>query len=174
MLLKEITEEQPQRYTIFVDLDGVLANFFKGVKTLVPDYTEEKYEHDKKYKNKVWDIINKHGQSGGELWYDLEMLPDAHELWNYIKPYHPAILTASGTSVKSVGEQKRRWVKKHLGDPVVHVVERAQDKQKFAGKTHILIDDKRKALDPWISAGGVGILHTSAANTIKELKKLGL
>ena len=38
---------------------------------------------------------------------------------------------------------------------------------------NILIDDTKKKLDPWIEAGGIGILHTSAASTISELKEWG-
>jgi hypothetical protein len=31
-----------------------------------------------------------------------------------------------------------------------------------------------QTINEWKKGGGIGILHTSAANTIKELKKLGL
>jgi hypothetical protein len=52
-------------------------------------------------------------------------------------------------------------------------------KSKFAssitsGGDRILIDDLPNTIEEWNAKGGVGILHTSAANTIKELKKLGL
>jgi hypothetical protein len=47
-------------------------------------------------------------------------------------------------------------------------------KQLFAGENRILIDDLANTIDEWNAKGGIGILHTSAANTIKELKKLGL
>jgi hypothetical protein len=47
-------------------------------------------------------------------------------------------------------------------------------KAEYAEPNAILIDDQPKSIDPFIAAGGIGILHTSAANTIKELKKLGL
>jgi hypothetical protein len=50
---------------------------------------------------------------------------------------------------------------------------RAQ-KQIFAAEGKILIDDMEQTIREWKNAGGIGILHTSAANTIKELKKLGL
>ena len=36
------------------------------------------------------------------------------------------------------------------------------------------LHDMEQTIKEWRNAGGVGILHTSAANTIKELKKLGL
>jgi len=50
---------------------------------------------------------------------------------------------------------------------------RAQ-KQLFSGENRILIDDLPNTIEEWNAKGGIGILHTSAANTIKELKKLGL
>ena len=48
------------------------------------------------------------------------------------------------------------------------------DKQKYAAPNHILIDDRKSNIDQWVSRGGVGILHTSTADTIRQLKKLGL
>jgi hypothetical protein len=32
----------------------------------------------------------------------------------------------------------------------------------------------KQTIDEWNAKGGIGILHTSAADTIKQLKKLGL
>ena len=48
------------------------------------------------------------------------------------------------------------------------------NKQLFAEPNRILIDDMQKTIDEWNAKGGTGIFHSSAANTITELKKLGL
>jgi hypothetical protein len=48
------------------------------------------------------------------------------------------------------------------------------NKQLFAGPNRILIDDMKQTIDEWNAKGGIGIFHTSAADTIKQLKKLGL
>ena len=48
------------------------------------------------------------------------------------------------------------------------------DKHEYAAPNHILIDDRDKAILPWREAGGIGILHTSANDTIAQLKELGL
>ena len=40
------------------------------------------------------------------------------------------------------------------------------------GKQNILIDDFPSKIDPWDGAGGIGILHINANNTIKILKLL--
>jgi hypothetical protein len=37
-----------------------------------------------------------------------------------------------------------------------------------------LIDDRADNIQRWKDAGGVGVLHTSAADTIQQLKELGL
>ena len=47
-------------------------------------------------------------------------------------------------------------------------------KQLFAAEDKILIDDMEQTINEWNKGGGIGILHTSAADTIKQLKKLRL
>jgi hypothetical protein len=50
----------------------------------------------------------------------------------------------------------------------------AQRKADFAGPGKILIDDRKDTIDSWNANGGIGILHTSTANTIEQLQKVGL
>lgn len=164
-------------YTLFVDLDGVLADFVKGVTAMLGEpHDENKYESDKNYRNRMWDTIEKYSHIGGELWYDLDLMPDAMTLWNYVKKYDPQILTATGTSTREhTANQKQRWVAEKLGRNVkLNMTQTAREKAKYAHPNYILIDDKEKAIRPWKEAGGIGILHTSAANTIRQLKQLGL
>lgn len=177
MQLEELQTKSkgPQDYILFVDLDGVLVDFTKGVDRLLGGYNEQRYESDPKYRSQMWKAVGQYQKNGGEFWYELDPMPDAKTLWNYVVPYDPQILTATGNSGYNAGEQKRRWVAKYLGSDIrVNLTRSAAEKAQFAGKNHILIDDKKKAIDPWEAAGGIGILHTSAANTIAQLKKLGL
>jgi len=96
-------------------------------------------------------------------------------LWNFVKQFNPQILTAAGNPEYNADQQKHRWVAEHFGsDVVVHVVRRSADKAQFATPGAILIDDKRKSIDPWEAAGGIGVHHVSAANSIAQLKQLGL
>ena len=37
---------------------------------------------------------------------------------------------------------------------------------------NVLIDDRPKNIEAWENAGGIGILHTSAKETINKLKEL--
>ena len=171
--LKEF--EDMKEYKLYVDMDGVLFDFVAGVSKLVPGYDDKKYEKDKEYRSRMWKAVKDDADNGGELWFNLPLMKDAMELWNYIKKYNPEILSATGTTDPSTGKQKKRSIAKHFGKGVkVNLVEKAEKKQKFAAPKHILIDDKTRATKPFEAAGGIGIVHTSAANTIKQLKKLGL
>ena len=44
----------------------------------------------------------------------------------------------------------------------------------YAKPNRILIDDYSETIERWRAAGGKGILHTSADDTIKQLKMYGL
>lgn len=176
MLLEELnTLQKSNSYVLFLDLDGVLSNFVKGMKKLIPDYSEEKYLKDSKYRSKMWKTVNEYTKEGGKLWAELEVMPDGHQLWDYVKKYNPEILTATGDPTYGAGEQKREWFPRKFGTGTkINIVRKSKEKAQHAASNHILIDDMSKSIDPWIKAGGIGILHTSASNTISELKKLKL
>jgi len=167
----------PQDYKIYCDLDGVLADFTAGMsKILGEPYDDKQYESDAKYRSRMWTAVGDYQRSafGGEIWAELPVLENLR-LWDYIKIHDPEILSATGNPEYEAEPQKHKWVAKNLGpDVVVNLTRKAQEKARYAAKNHILIDDKRKALDPWEAAGGIGVLHTSADSTIKKLKELGI
>lgn len=179
MLLEEIENKEENEpaieYKIFCDMDGVVADFVKGVMKIVPDYNDEQYLKDPKYIKLMWKIIGEYSASGGRLWAELDMMPDAMVLWNYISKYPTTeILSASGKPSYGAADQKHEWVNKHLGNVKTNLVRQSKEKAGWAAPNHILIDDMPKSIDPWVAAGGIGILHTSAADTINKLKELGL
>ncbi len=176
MLLEEIERdtEGQKNYKIFCDLDGVLADFVGGISRLLPEYSDEKFLSDPKHRKEMWSAINKYSSEGGKVWGELDTMQDAQQLWNYIKKYDVEILTATGDPKYGAAQQKHIWVKKNFGNVKVNIVRMSKEKAQYAAPNHILIDDMPKSINPWVEAGGIGILHTSAASTISELKKLGL
>jgi len=167
-------------YIIYVDMDGVIADFVAGVDALFKSvgkdkYDESKYEASRKYRDDMWDTISKYQKEHGDtFWLNLPVMEDARELWDYVQQYKHEVLTAAGQAQYHAAGQKSKWIAKHFGRVAVHSVATSKEKAKFAAPKHILIDDRQKSIGPWIQAGGIGILHTSAADTIKQLKALGL
>jgi phosphoglycolate phosphatase-like HAD superfamily hydrolase len=154
-------------YIIYCDMDGVLVDFEKGYYDLTGTSTKQFPKGD----NSFWQPIS---AAGAEFWANLPWMPDGKELWNYIKKYKPNILSSPSQDPSSkVG--KEAWLKMNLqgGYKKAYFYSRA-NKQLFSDKNRILIDDLPNTINEWNAKGGIGILHTSAANTIKELKKLGL
>jgi len=121
-----------------------------------------------------------------KFWADLPPKADAMKLWKFISEYKPIILSApwkiNDEIDQACNEGKRTWLEKlnprpkkiiiagtdedNDGDTSKHRYARNED-----GSKNILIDDMDKYLFPWSAAGGIAIKHTSAENTIKELKK---
>jgi phosphoglycolate phosphatase-like HAD superfamily hydrolase len=154
-------------YIIYCDMDGVLVDFEKGYYDLTGTSTKKFPKGD----NSFWQPIS---DAGAEFWATLPWMPDGKELWNYIKKYKPNILSSPSQDPSSkVG--KEAWLQMNLqgGYKKAYFYNRA-NKQLFSDKNRILIDDLPNTISEWNAKGGIGILHTSADNTIKELKKLGL
>jgi phosphoglycolate phosphatase-like HAD superfamily hydrolase len=160
-------------YRIFVDLDGVLADFEKKAREALK---ADPLATDKSSINELFRRLEQYQQSGGKYFEEMDPMPDAMQLWNYVKKHNPIICSAIGR-ITNAEPEKRAWVRHHLGSSAeasALFVPGAKEKCRHAGHNHILIDDKLKAITPWVQAGGIGILHTSAALTIHKLKELGV
>lgn len=149
---------------VYCDLDGVMADFDKGVLNVTGKTVEQQAS-----KNQMWKAIN----STDTFFQDLPVMEDAMRMWNYILQYNPVVLTATGHQDPiGVDRQKRNWVRQHLGSDVrVITVEDGAHKAQYATPNAILIDDRLKAITPWRNAQGIGILHVKPTQSILEFKK---
>ena len=166
-------EEVKKYYNIYVDLDGVLVDFETTAQELTGITVAGA---SKQQMNKFWKHIELHVADGGEFFARMKPMKDAMRLWQFLAKHHPTILSATG-HIKGAAGEKRAWVVSHLGASAAKsalFVRDGKDKAKYATPDSILIDDRAKAIDPWVAAGGIGILHKSAEQTIKQLKELGV
>lgn len=177
-LLKEEMEgnENPLQVQCYVDMDGVLADMEKGFKELSGGLSPKEYEV-KNGKGSFWKLI----ASKPTFWTELEPMPDAKILWDYIKKNfknpQPVLLSA-GQGAKII-QQKTEWAHKHI-DPNVKVIIASAGIKKpeyiipHTGKrvTHVLVDDTQKNIDAWDnpSIHRVAIKHKDAASSIVKLK----
>ncbi len=158
--------EKVMDYKIYCDMDGVIADFERGYEELTGIDLQGEFKPEGK---EFWGPISK---AGVGFWAGLKWMPDGQQLWDYIKPFNPQLLSAPSREQSSrIG--KHVWVKHKI--PGTRLILRyANKKKELASPESILIDDRQNNIDQWEAAGGIGILHTSAANTISQLKKLGL
>lgn len=175
MKLNEVTK----KYTIWVDMDGVIADFSTGAAKIMgikpSEFPSANRPKDREFDNRLWSAVRGHEKAGKVFWGELPKMPDMDKLWSYVEKYDPQILTAAGDKQTAARKEKKEWIEKHIGSHVkVNIVTHSPEKAEFADETAVLIDDRKKSIDPWVKAGGIGILHTSAEDTIKQLKKLGL
>jgi hypothetical protein len=144
-------------------MDGVLVDFNKGYFKLTGHKLDGTYRTDERF----WDPIN---EAGYDFWINLKWMSDGRKLWSYIEKFNPELLSAPSRQPDS-RIAKHDWVKREL--PGVHLTLRsAKNKKEFASPTSILIDDREDNINDWIGAGGIGILHKSAKDTIRQLKDL--
>lgn len=162
--LNENTGNLPE---LIIDLDGVFADFVRGVE----DMTGEKFDaSDEKMFDRLKQEIFKN-----RFFLNLKPMKDYMTLWKFVKKYNPKVLTATGEHyTETVAKEKSLWVRRFLGSdvPFYHVV-KSHEKAKYARPNVLLIDDRKKSIDPFKKAGGQVILHKNASSTVKKLKTLG-
>ncbi|MCK9369633.1 hypothetical protein M0R04_06975 [Candidatus Dojkabacteria bacterium] len=177
MKLNEIKDTNSlKNIKIFCDLDGCLTDFPKFCKEHIGIMPRD-IDTDKALKRDFWKRVRRWIENGNKFFEDMDPMPDAHILWDYIKKYDPTVLTAIGSACKGASGEKLSWVRKHLGSRAAStaiMVQTSADKAQYAKPYCVLIDDREKSIDPWRAAGGIGILHVSALDTVAQLKKLGL
>jgi len=142
---------------IYVDMDGVLADFFGEWAKL------DGVDHYKDIDNPEAKLalVREHPN----YWINLPVLPNAGKLMGFIKKNfgHYNICSSPLAGDPQCEPQKRLWVKKHLaGFPPDHVII-TENKAAYAtqadGSPNILIDDFGKNIAAWNNAGGIGIKH---------------
>lgn len=146
---------------LYVDLDGVLADFdsfYYKTFGYIPNRTDKKVH---------WGKIKNHKN----FYYNLPLMQDAMQLWEYVSRYNPTILTGIPYSIDEAVQNKKDWIKKYFGDvPVICCY--SKDKSNYCQPGDIIVDDYDKYRQKWLDKGGIWILHTNAEKSIRELKEV--
>lgn len=159
-------ENKKYPFTIYVDLDSVLADWEGAFKKLSAGKSYDEFKEEGK-EGEAWKLIHK---AGKDWWANIPWLDDGKKLWNFVKEFKPTILTSPGVSnIKPIIEGKNEWIDRELGEDVPRIIDK--DKGKYADK-NVLVDDTKKNIDNWKENGGKGILYTSADDAIGQLKKV--
>jgi 5'(3')-deoxyribonucleotidase len=167
--IQSILEDVGPKSEIYVDMDGVLADFF-GVWNKMMGVKHWKNIPDV---NKALQKI----KDTDDFWINLPMTSNAKNLLNAIKQFKGKynILSAPLPGDPNSEPQKREWIKKHLGmfPPAKIIIDhnKAAYAKQSDGTSNVLIDDFGENINKWQNAGGVGIQHKNieVGDTISKL-----
>jgi len=158
---------------IYVDMDGVLADFFTEWGKLMgkDNWRDIGLEQIPAALEKIRQTEN--------FWLDLPLTKNAKNLLNLIKDVKGEYSICSSPLPGDPNSEphKLEWIKKHLNFFPPKDVIITHDKTKYAvqkdGTPNILIDDYGKNINAWEAAGGVGFKHKDHKfeRTAKDIKQ---
>ncbi len=176
---------------IYLDMDGVLADFETRIQTVKCDNGWEhlcfRYPYTPEAKQllpEFWHAVKSHP----DFFISLPLMPHAQLLWDYCKQHADDLFVLTSiprgydTEEKNrIAAQKLLWIQQNLDplfqeDHFIGLFEHHEKKADYVVPSspdqQILIDDLPRYLDPWIKAGGTGILYNDHHTAMEELKKI--
>ena len=171
---EDLQKEIAQPSEIYVDMDGVLADFFGEWARLmdVDHFTDINKKHD------INDALQKIRDTD-DFWLRLPLLPEAKKLLNLIKQIKGEyyICTSPLADDPNSEKHKRTWVEENLAFFPPKAVYVTHNKPQYAtgkdGTPNILIDDYGVNIRNWEAAGGVGFKYKDHKfeRTAKSIKQ---
>ena len=170
MKSSELTPQATSKTIIYLDMDGVLADFFSeyakmaGFKT----YRDIPAQIQQPTLDKMM---------GSDFFFRLPKFPTTDNLvdlvLNYVQSYSICSSPLRGDHVNSE-KWKRLWIKKSLQPQPARIII-TPNKSPYAsqsdGTPNILIDDRGSNIDGWRSNSGIGIKYQADEDPLSKVKK---
>lgn len=146
---------------LFLDADGVLADFDEGVNRLLGMYPRA-FE-SRHGRGMFWKRL-----AASENFYgSLPEMPDARLLFNGVKHLKPTILTGLPLG-RWAAPQKIEWAAAHFpGVPIITCM--ARDKHKHMHPGDVLVDDRENHRAAYEAANIVFVHHRNAEESLRRL-----
>jgi predicted nucleotidyltransferase len=154
------------KYKLFLDMDGVICDWEKQFKRYSGGVPVETYDVEHGKKNRYFFVR----KNSPEFYATMPWLKDGEMLYNFVKNFPTEIL--SHAPDKLAVEGKQIWLKNNNINLKANLVPHSSDKAKYATVDSILIDDREDLIAQFVQAGGQGICHKNAIDTINKLKEL--
>lgn len=158
--------------TIFLDLDGVCADWIAGAERLVGYRLADPKAY---YPEQDWIKIKNHER----MFLDLPLMPLAHQFVNLGRrfrdelDYELVFLTAIPhyNDMPWAFWDKIQWTQKYFPDIPTHFGPYSENKQTRSKPGNILVDDRPDNCSQWQGKGGTAI-HVPVGNEIQGLNNL--
>jgi hypothetical protein len=159
--------QKPKIECIYLDMDGVIADFTKRYKQL---YHMDPREAEK---NNKWNHFFDEFISSGQF-ATLDKMPGADKGIEFLRkasvPTQILSSTANEEKYDAISKQKMIWLQTHgiTFNPIF--VPGKKHKYKYANPNSIIIDDTKSVIEDWNNAGGIGIWHKDWPTTLAILR----
>jgi hypothetical protein len=146
---------------LFLDADGVLADFDEGARRLLGMYPSAfEARHGR---GTFWKRL----ANAKNFYGTLPAMPDSRLLFDAVKHLKPTILTGLPLG-NWAAPQKVSWAAEHFpGVPIITCM--ARDKHKHMHRGDVLVDDRENHRAAYEAAGVVFVHHKSAEESLRQL-----
>ena len=160
---------------VYLDMDGVLADFFGGVEFLygVEHWKQLTNDKTKDLKKEVIDRI-----TGTDFFAVLPKFPTADGLIDMVKKFTGGNFSINTSPLRGDHENsakyKKLWIQNNIETPDSILVTGRKEtyaKDKASGTPNILIDDRPVNIQKWQAAGGYGILYQANRDQLNKVQK---
>ena len=160
---------------VYLDMDGVLADFFGGVEFLygVEHWKQLTNDKTKDLKKEVIDRI-----TGTDFFAVLPKFLTADALIDMVKKFTGGKFSINTSPLRGDHENsakyKKLWIANNIETPDNIVVTGSKEtyaKDKGTGTPNILIDDRPINIQRWQAAGGYGILYQANRDSLNKVQK---
>jgi nicotinic acid mononucleotide adenylyltransferase len=161
--------------TVYLDMDGVLADFFGGVEKMygVEHWKQLTNDKTKDLKKEVIDRI-----TGSDFFATLPKFSTADALIDIVKKFTGGKFSINTSPLRGDHENsakyKKVWIQNNIEQPDEIVVTGRKEgwaTDKGTGVPNILIDDRPVNIQRWQGKGGYGILYQANRDSLDKVKK---
>ena len=160
---------------VYIDMDGVIADFFGGVEKLYGVRHWKELNADNKLDLKQ-EVINR--ISGTDFFATLPKFESSGELISMVKEFTGGNFSINTSPLRGDNENsakyKKLWIQNNIEQPDEIVITGRKEsyaKDKASGTPNILIDDRPVNIQRWQGAGGYGILYQANRDSLTKVKQ---
>tara|TARA_B100000579_G_scaffold69481_1_gene52517 strand:+ start:18671 stop:21895 length:3225 start_codon:yes stop_codon:yes gene_type:complete len=169
---ESVNEEPKSKPIVYVDMDGVLANFFE-------EYAKLAGVKSGNYKDippaKTDPTLNK--MVGTDFFNRLPKFPTADKLLQMVTAMYGSYSILSSPlrgDHKNSEEQKRKWIQRELAikpDNIIIVGRKDSYAVQPDGTPNILIDDRGRNIQGWRDRGGFGVKYQADEDPLSKVEQ---
>jgi len=161
--------------TVYLDMDGVLADFFGGVEKMygVEHWKELTNDKTKDLKKEVIDRI-----TGTDFFATLPKFSTADALIDIVQKFTGGKFSINTSPLRgdheNSGKYKKLWIQNNIEQPDEIIVTGRKESyatDKASGTPNILIDDRPVNVQKWQAAGGYGILYQANRDSLSKVQE---